>query len=97
MAALCKRFEEPLADWKARDCIKTISYGCRVVAEYTQEFCDLTWRLNDWPSYSAALKDWLSDETYNFQGYPSTLHGWIVLAEEEIDLARNKHCPGCGW
>lgn len=49
MAVLCKRFEDPLADGKARDRIKTISQGRRGVAEYTQEFCDLACWLTDWP------------------------------------------------
>lgn len=35
MAALWKSFEDPLADCKARDHIKTISQGSREEAEYT--------------------------------------------------------------
>lgn len=43
------RFEDPLADCKARDRIKTMRQGHQAVAEYTKEFCDLVCRLNDWP------------------------------------------------
>lgn len=33
ITVLCQWFEDPLADCKARDCIKTVCQGCRVVAE----------------------------------------------------------------
>lgn len=35
IAALWKCFEDPIANHKAKDHIKTISQGCRGVAEYT--------------------------------------------------------------
>lgn len=37
MMTFCQQFEDPLVDCKARDCIKTMHQGNRVVAEYTEK------------------------------------------------------------
>lgn len=61
MAALCKC----LTDHKVMDHIKIISQGQRSMAEYTQEFHDLTCWLNDWPqdTLNGCFKYRLTDES----------------------------------
>lgn len=49
MMMIRRRFEDLLADRKARDHIKTMNQGRRVRAEYTEEFHDLVCNLNDRP------------------------------------------------
>ncbi|XP_060541565.1 zinc finger protein 213-like [Pantherophis guttatus] len=102
MTALRRRFEDPLADRKARDRIKVVRQGRRPVAEYTEEFWDLACRVH-WPEdiLVSCFKDGLSDDLYNAcvaRGAPNDLHEWYVTAEEaEIDMARNQYRAGRAW
>lgn len=70
MTAPHQRFEDSLADCKARDRIKTLRLGHRAVAEYTEEFHDLECRLNNWPEdiFISCFKDRLNDDLYNING-----------------------------
>lgn len=102
MTALRQRFEDPLADRKARDRIKNAQQGRRRVAEYTEEFRNLAYRL-DWPECVLVtyFKDGLNDDLYTAcvaRGDPARLHDWYMLAEEvEIDQARNRYRSGTVW
>lgn len=60
------RFEDPLADYKARDRIKTVWQGCQLVTDYTKEFPDLACLL-DWPEdiLMSYFKDELNNDFYN--------------------------------
>lgn len=93
MTGLHQRFEDPLAERKVRDCIKTMCQGCRVVAEYTEEFHELACRLED--ILISCFKDGLNDNLYNayvLRGGPAMHHDWYVLAEEvELDQERNQY------
>lgn len=53
MTALRWQFEDQLANWKARHCIKTVQQGCRMVAEYTEEFHGVPLALQGrlWPAF----------------------------------------------
>lgn len=100
MTALCRQFKDPLADSKARDCIKTMCQGLRVVAEYTEEFCDLACRLNDWLEdiLISCFKDGVNNDLYN-ACVPCTPPQLIchMAVEVEIDQACNKYSwPGHG-
>lgn len=46
MTALRWRFENPLADWQARDSIKMVRQGWCPVAKYIEEFWDLACRFS---------------------------------------------------
>ncbi|KAM3851033.1 uncharacterized protein M6D78_016043 [Vipera latastei] len=90
-----RRFEDPLADRKARERIKTVRQGRRTVAEYTQEFRAIASKLN-WPEdiLLSHFKDGLNYDLYDAclpRGDPYHLDDWYVLAEEvEIDLLKRQ-------
>lgn len=102
MMALHHHFEEPLADCKVHNRIRVMKQGRQLVAEYTEEFRDLTCCM-DWLEdiLVSWFKDGLNDDLYNAcqaQGAPNCLHDWYVLAEEvEMDMARNQYRVGRVW
>lgn len=96
MAALRRRFEDHLAERKARIRMKGIQQGRRSVADYVQEFRELTPYMTGW-SEAALLenfKDGLNEEIYRdcrARGIPDDLHDWYVMAEDvEIEIARSR-------
>ncbi|KAK9391861.1 Retrotransposon-derived protein PEG10 [Crotalus adamanteus] len=66
MSSLRRRFEDPLADRKAHERIKTMRQGKRPVAEYTQEFRAIASKLN-WPEdiLLSHFKDGLNYDLYD--------------------------------
>lgn len=90
MMALCRCFEDPLADCKAHNHIKNHE------AEPLTCGQDLACHI-DWPEdiLVSWFKDGLNNDLYNAclaQGAPNRLHDWYVLAEEvEMDMARNQY------
>uniref|UniRef100_A0A8C6XGC2 Retrotransposon gag domain-containing protein n=1 Tax=Naja naja TaxID=35670 RepID=A0A8C6XGC2_NAJNA len=90
--ALWARFEDPLAERKARIRMKTINQGRRSVAEYTQEFRELAYHIRGWSQgvLIEAYKDGLNEDMYQScvaRRDPNELQLWYVLAAEvEIDL-----------
>ncbi|KAK9395050.1 Retrotransposon-derived protein PEG10 [Crotalus adamanteus] len=101
MSSLRRRFEDPLADRKARERITTMKQGKRPVAEYTQEFRAIASKLN-WPEdiLLGHFKDGLNYDLYDAclpRGDPHQLEEWYVLAEEaEIDILK-RHRRGKQW
>lgn len=66
MAALRRRFKDSLADWMARERIKTVRQGHCPVAEYMEEFRDLASRLNWLENVLVShFKDGLNDDLYH--------------------------------
>lgn len=78
MMALHRHFEEPLADLKVHNPIRIMKQGCRLVAEYIEEFRDFTCP-RDWPEDILVIwfKDGLNYDLYTTclaQGAPNHLH-----------------------
>lgn len=99
MTALRWRFEDPLADWKARDSIKMVRQGCFPEAEYTEEFQDLACCLNWLKDIQVScFKDGLNNDVYHaciIRGALAHLHDWCILAEKaEIDQMQNDYQSG---
>lgn len=79
---------------KARDCIRNMRQGRRLVGEYMEEFHNLVCCVDCLEEILVSwFKDRLNNDLYNAfvtQEVPAHLHDWYILAEEaEINQARN--------
>ncbi|XP_058041525.1 receptor activity-modifying protein 1 isoform X1 [Ahaetulla prasina] len=96
MTALRRRFEDPLAEQKAKSRMKTIRQGRRPVADYSQEFSDLVPLMRGWSEVTLVdiYKDGLNGDLYELcraQASPTTLYDWYTLAAEmEIELVKDR-------
>ncbi|XP_060546169.1 cysteine-rich protein 2 isoform X1 [Pantherophis guttatus] len=96
MRALRRRFEDHLAERKARLRMKSIQQGRRPVAEYIQEFRELAPYMTGWSEMALleSFKDGLNDEIYRdcrSMGVPDDLDRWYIVAEDvEIELKRSE-------
>ncbi|XP_058041925.1 uncharacterized protein LOC131199783 [Ahaetulla prasina] len=96
ITALRRRFEDPLAEQKAKGRMKTIRQGRRPVADYSQEFSDLVPLMRGWSEVTLVdiYKDGLNGDLYELcraRASPTTLYGWYTLAAEmEIELVKDR-------
>uniref|UniRef100_A0ACB8F0H3 Uncharacterized protein n=1 Tax=Sphaerodactylus townsendi TaxID=933632 RepID=A0ACB8F0H3_9SAUR len=87
LVALRRRFEEPLAEEKARMALQRLRQGDCVVSDFVAEFCRLASRLRGWPEMVLVqlLKDALYPKILQWSlvlGDPGTLMDWIKRAGE---------------
>uniref|UniRef100_A0ACB8G550 Uncharacterized protein n=1 Tax=Sphaerodactylus townsendi TaxID=933632 RepID=A0ACB8G550_9SAUR len=82
LLALHHRFEDPLAEEKARTTLQQLRQGNHSVSDFAAEFCRLASRLQGWPELVLVqlFKDALHPKVLQWgliQGDPETLMGWI--------------------
>uniref|UniRef100_A0ACB8FT61 Uncharacterized protein n=1 Tax=Sphaerodactylus townsendi TaxID=933632 RepID=A0ACB8FT61_9SAUR len=94
MSALCRRFEGPFQEERAKRKLQNLRQGMRLVADFTSEFCQLAGQIRDWPEpvlvhfYKEALDPEIA-QWGTMGADPPTLAGWYRRAgETEICLIK---------